>query len=161
MSEMVTVGISDMKIARVPQTLVTYALGSCVGICIRDPFIKIGALGHIMLPTFPAGGAAENQRRYADTCIPLMLSELEKLGCLKGRLEAKIAGGAKMFQVADDTAFGNIGLRNVTEVKRLLLQYQIRILAEDTGKDYGRTVFYQPESGEMLVKSFANGTKSF
>ena len=45
-----TIGIADMKLTRNQGTLITYALGSCIGICLWDPLLKIGALVHIMLP---------------------------------------------------------------------------------------------------------------
>lgn len=161
MSETVTVGISDMKTLRSPDVLVTYALGSCVGICLYDPMAKIAGLGHIMLPNFPSNGKSENTFRFADTCIPLMIQEMEKMGSMRWRMNAKIAGGAKMFQVSDDSAFGSIGQRNVTEVKNQLEKFQIRIVAEDTGLNYGRTLFFYAENGKMVIKSFANGIKTF
>lgn len=161
MSELVTVGISDMKIVKFPDALVTYALGSCIGICLYDMDRKIGGLGHIMLPNYPEGSINSNLFRFADTCIPLMLREMEKMGCRRIRIQAKIAGGAKMFQVSGDNTFGNIGQRNTLEVKNTLDKNGIRILAEDTGLDYGRTLYFYTENGSMVVKSFAKGTKTF
>lgn len=161
MSELVTVGISDLKIAGAPGGLVTYALGSCIGICLYDSVLKVGGLAHIMLPYRPRNGTEEQAFRYADSCLPLMVRNMEKLGCARSRLQAKIAGGAKMFDIADDTAFGNIGARNIAAVKETLSALQIRILAEDTGLNYGRTVYFYTETGMMVVKSFAKGVHSF
>ncbi|MGX8702366.1 chemotaxis protein CheD [Caproiciproducens sp.] len=161
MSETFTIGISDMKVVRSTNSLVTYALGSCVGICLYDPVMKTGGLGHIMLPTYPVNNPKENRFRFADTCIPEMLLQMEKLGCNRRRITAKIAGGAKMFEVADDSSFGNIGQRNVSEVKNTLNKLQIRICAEDTGLNYGRTVYFYTEDGRMVVKSFSNGIKTY
>ncbi|MBE6829574.1 chemotaxis protein CheD [Clostridium sp. KNHs216] len=161
MSETFTIGISDMKVAKSMDSLVTYALGSCVGICLYDPVMKVGGLGHIMLPTYPVNNPKENRFRFADTCIPEMLLQMEKLGCNRRRITAKIAGGAKMFEVADDSSFGNIGQRNISEVKNTLSKLQIRICAEDTGLNYGRTVYFYTEDGRMVVKSFSNGIKTY
>ncbi len=161
MSNTVTIGISDMKIVKGGDSLVTYALGSCVGICLYDPTSKVGGLGHIMLPNFPQNNPNENKYRFADTCIPDMLDQMGKMGAFRQRIVAKIAGGAKMFEVSGDSAFGNIGARNVTAVKNTLLQFRIPILAEDTGLNYGRTVYFYTEDGGMTVKSFANGVKSY
>ena len=66
-----------------------------------------------------------------------------------------------MFNVADDSGFGNIGKRNVEAVKETLSKFQVRILAEDTGLNYGRTVYFYTENGSMVVKSFAKGTKTY
>lgn len=161
MSEIVTVGISDIKIAGSPGALVTYALGSCIGICLYDAALKIGGLAHIMLPYLPANGSNRQSLRYADSCLPVMVRRMEEKGCLRSRLQAKIAGGAKMFSVADDSAFGNIGARNISAVKETLGVLNIRILAEDTGLDYGRTVYFYTETGMMVVKSFVKGVRAF
>lgn len=162
MSNMVTIGISDMKIVKSEDSLVTYALGSCVGICLYDSALKIGGLGHIMLPSFPtASQKEENIHRFADTCIPAMVSGMERMGCARARIKAKIAGGAKMFEVSGDSAFGNIGARNVQAVKTVLQSFHIPILAEDTGLNYGRTLYFYVDTGIMVVKSFSNGTKTY
>lgn len=46
----IIVGISDQKLCKSPDVLVTYALGSCVGICMIDKVLGIAGLAHIMLP---------------------------------------------------------------------------------------------------------------
>lgn len=161
MSNVITIGISDMKVAKGGDQLVTYALGSCVGICLFDPIRKIGALGHIMLPRFPAGNVKENKYRFADTCVPEMIKEMERLGSSRSVLVAKIAGGAKMFEVSGDSAFGNIGARNVAAVKAMLAFSKIPVKAQDTGLNYGRTLYFSTTDGVMTIKSFANGVKTF
>lgn len=161
MSNVVTIGISDMKIVSNDDSLVTYALGSCVGICLYDSIMKIAGLGHIMLPNYPQNNPKENKYRFADSCVPEMVQQMERMGCNRRRLIAKIAGGAKMFEVAGDSSFGNIGQRNVAAVKEILNSFQIRIYAEDTGLNYGRTVYFYAEDGRMVVKSFSNGVKTY
>lgn len=160
MSDLITIGISDMKTSKAPTSFVTFALGSCIGICLYDPALKNGGLGHIMLPNYPVSNPKENKMRYADTCIPLMIQQLERLGSNRRRLVAKIAGGAKMFEVADDASFGNIGRRNTEAVKATLAKCGIPIIAEDTGLNYGRTLYFYTENGSVLIKSFAQGNKT-
>ena len=161
MNDFITIGISDMRISPSPAAFVTYALGSCVGICLYDSVRRIGGLSHIMLPYFPADNPNEKLHRYADTCLPEMVGAMERMGCDPSHITAKIAGGAKMFQVADDCAFGNIGARNVAAVKETLQKLKVRIIAEDTGLNYGRTVYFYTENGVMVVKSCIMGTKTF
>lgn len=161
MSELITVGISDVQITKTPGALVTYALGSCVGICLYDAALKIGGMAHIMLPNRPESDAVSQINRYADSCLPVMVKNMEAKGCLRARIQAKIAGGAKMFEVASDSAFGNIGARNIAAVKKALENLRIGIRAEDTGLNYGRTVYFYTETGVMVVKSFAKGEKRF
>ncbi|HHX57803.1 MAG TPA: chemotaxis protein CheD [Clostridiales bacterium] len=152
MSKIINIGISDLNIAKVPDVLVTYALGSCVGICLLDRKREIGGMAHIMLPySKDSGSSATNLRRYADTGIAELIQMMIRNGAEISNITAKIAGGAQMFQTQLNTF--NIGERNVEAVKRVLSGNRIRIIAEDTGANFGRTVFFDVKSGEMKVKT--------
>ena len=100
-----------MKMAKGSGMLVTYALGSCIGICLYDPKIKLAALIHIMLPLNMEPGR-KNTMKYADTGIRETLKMMEAKGASRSRITAKIAGGAKMFEVSGGS-LGNIGQRNI------------------------------------------------
>jgi len=159
MIKTVNVGISDMKIVKDSDVVATYALGSCVGICVIDRIKKIAGLVHVMLPTNNKLGDPKQVYKYADTGIEAMIKEMEKMGCVRIRMTAKIAGGAKMFEMNDSkSTLGNIGDRNVDAVKKALAELKIRIVAEDTGLNYGRTIFFNSENGDLTVKSYAKGT---
>lgn len=153
-----TIGISDLKVCRAPDVLVTYALGSCVGICLVDSITKVGGLSHIMLPdSKQSSTGASTPMRFADTAIPLLVQKMQMMGANRSRLKAKIAGGALMFAAASDKF--NIGERNVNAVLTALRKEGIPIIAQDTGLDYGRTVFFYPETGIMEVRAAAKGNK--
>ena len=77
----------------------------------------------------------------------------------RARLRAKIAGGAKMFATVSNSSIANIGQRNVAAVKEALRGLGIPILAEDTGRDYGRTLFFSAEDGSMRIKSAKHGER--
>lgn len=156
MSQTIKVGISDLNIARSPDVLVTYALGSCVGICLYDPIKRIAGLSHIMLPTSGPGQTSQPYR-FADTAIVILVQKMVAAGADRRRLVAKIAGGAKMFATLSDSSLTNIGQRNVTAVKQVLAKLGIPIVADDTGKDFGRTVFFSAENGQMCVRSANRG----
>ena len=153
MEKQLVVGIGDMKLGRQGGTIITYALGSCIGIALYDPMIKLGALVHIMLPERVNSDA--NIFKYADTGVRETLRKLYAYGAVKHRLTAKIAGGAKMFDMkGKSTAMGNIGERNAQMVKRVLMQEGIRIVKEDTGANYARTMSIDLSNGMVLVKTF-------
>jgi chemotaxis protein CheD len=157
MSELKKVGISDYAVSRAPDIVVTYALGSCVGICLYDNAKKVGGLSHIMLPESSMAPRGEtNRMKFADTAIVDIARDLKNIGAL--RLTAKIAGGAQMFATPAMGAMGNIGERNVKAVKAALAALRIPIIAEDTGKDYGRTVFFDLSTGIMKVQSIGRTT---
>ena len=153
MGKQLVVGIGDMKLGRQEGTIITYALGSCIGIALYDPMIKLGALVHIMLPE--KGNIADsNIFKYADTGLRETFRKLYAYGADKRRLTAKIAGGAKMFDMKGGSSLGNIGDRNAQSVKRVLAQEGIRVLKEDTGANYARTMSIDLQTGMVLFKTF-------
>lgn len=153
----VDVGISDMKIIHVPEMLISYALGSCVGICIIDKIAQIAGMVHILLPYNK--NADKDIFKYADTGIPEMVRQMGRLGGLKTRMTAKIAGGAKMFDIKGSTTIGSIGDRNVEAAKETLKELKIKLIAEDVGKNYGRTIIFDSISGDLMIKSFGKEIK--
>ncbi|WP_326910421.1 chemotaxis protein CheD [Sedimentibacter sp. MB31-C6] len=154
----VNVGISDMKIVDAPDKLISYALGSCVGICLYDKVKQIAGMAHIMLPT-NNNKDKSNIFKYADTGITEMIKKMELMGCLRTRMTAKIAGGAKMFEIKSNSAIGNIGERNVIATKEILSKLNVKIIAQDVGENYGRTIIFDSINGELTIKSFAKNVK--
>lgn len=160
MSELLVVGISDYKVARNPNVFVTYALGSCVGICIYDNKFKIGGLSHIMLPESGMfNNKDQNRMKFADTAIEDLVRDMVLIGADRRRLTAKIAGGAQMFEVQQNSLMSTIGDRNVSSVKDTLHKLRIPIIAEDTGLNYGRTVYFDLDTGIMRVQSLGRSTR--
>ena len=154
MSEIIKVGMADLKTCISPDGVTTLGLGSCVGIALRDPVTKIGGLAHIMLPDSTAiRNSSQNIAKVADTGIVELVNQMEKLGANKARLEAKIAGGATMFQFNTNNGTMMIGERNVEASKQKLAELNIPLLAQDTGANYGRTVTYYPETGEFHIRA--------
>ncbi|GMA99737.1 chemotaxis protein CheD [Pelosinus sp. IPA-1] len=159
MSELIKVGMADYKVGRNPSSLISYGLGSCVGIALYDPVSKIGGLAHIMLPDSTQARSAENPAKFANTALPLMLDEMIKLGAVKSRITAKIAGGAQMFTFANATDVMRVGERNSEAVRMLLKKMDIKLVADDTGGNYGRTVELQLDTGIYRVRTIAKGEK--
>ena len=158
MCQLVTVGISDLNTAKAPEVLVTYALGSCVGICLYDTTLKIAGLSHIMLPSSAQMAAtSKDSMKFADTAIEILVHKMVTLGAHPFRMKAKIAGGAQMFSGINNSSLANIGERNVVAVKQELLRLRIPIIAEDTGKNYGRTLYFNAADGSMRIKSVNRG----
>ena len=159
MADLIKVGMADFKVSRSPATIISYGLGSCIGVSLYDPQTKIGGLLHIMLPDSKQSRATDNPAKFADTGIPLMLDEVLKMGASRSRLVAKMAGGAQMFAFSGENAMLRIGERNVEATKKKLDEFGIRIIAEDTGNSYGRTIEFYPETGELLIKSVGKEQK--
>jgi chemotaxis protein CheD len=152
MGNKIKVGIADMKMAKGEGTLVTYALGSCIGICLYDPKIKLGALVHIMLPLNMEAGRT-NTMKYADTGIRATLKAMEQQGAQRARIVAKIAGGARMFEVSG-ASFANIGQRNIESVRLNLRKEGVALLKEDVGGTAARTLLFDVATGSGCVRCF-------
>ncbi|MDR1797976.1 MAG: chemotaxis protein CheD [Clostridiales Family XIII bacterium] len=152
--EPIKVGISDYKTSRSPDQLVTYALGSCVGVSLYDPVSKVGGLSHIMLPTSKLRAAGVDDRmKYADTAIADMVRDMESKGADRAHIRAKIAGGANMFNIHESAFINTIGDRNIEAVKLELDRLGIPLVAEDTAGDYGRTVFFSLADGSVKIQT--------
>ncbi len=147
-----TVGIADMKLLQGQGTLITYALGSCVGLCFHDPRLRLGALLHIMLPLNMEAGRT-HPLKYADTGIKETLRQMEAKGASRSRITVKIAGGAKMFEVSG-SGLGNIGQRNIESVHTILKRENIRLLAENVGGTVARTLLFDVGSGQGCIRSY-------
>ena len=155
MSEIIKVGMADLKTCVSPNGITTLGLGSCVGVAIRDPSTKIGGLAHVMLPDSKAiRNGNLNVAKFADTGIVELVNQMEKLGAKRSRMVAKIAGGATMFSFqGNNSPMGQVGQRNVEATKEKLKELKIPILAEDTGANFGRTVIFYPETGAFHIRA--------
>ncbi|HEY8910319.1 MAG TPA: chemotaxis protein CheD [Desulfosporosinus sp.] len=158
MSAVITVGMADYKTARSPDLLLTAGLGSCIGICIHDPFLKVGGMAHIMLPT-ASGSLGGNPAKYADTGMELLLKEITGMGANKTRLRAKIAGGAQMFSFPGKPAILKIGERNAEAVVQELKKYGIPLLISDVGGSFGRTIHFDVGTGALRIRTINHGEK--
>ncbi len=160
MSEIIKVGMADLKVCKSPDGITTLGLGSCVGIAIRDPITKIGGLAHVMLPDSTAIRQNNNIYKFADTGIVELVRLMELEGAKKARMVAKIAGGAQMFAFQNKTDLVRVGDRNVEASKKALKTLGIPILAEDTGENFGRTVIFYPETGDYVIRAVGKAERT-
>ena len=159
MDNVIKVGMADLQSSRNPCVLTTLGLGSCVGIALYDPIIKIAGLAHIMLPSSQQTRVNTNIAKFADTAIVKLVDDMVKLGALKIQIVAKLAGGAQMFSFSEASEIMRIGSRNVSASKEVLYSIGIPIIAEDTGGTYGRTIELNSENGKLLIKTIGHGIK--
>lgn len=160
MGEMIRVGMADAKLCFPPDAITTLGLGSCVGVVIYDQIKKISGMVHVMLPDSTTVRNNTNRAKFADTGVEDLLASLLKKGANRPSLVAKIAGGAQMFAFSTDSDMLRVGERNVQAVKKKLMQLGIKIIAEDTGDSYGRTIEFYPETAELLIKAVGKPVKT-
>lgn len=148
----IMVRMAEYRIAWKGQKLTTQALGSCVGVILYNPYLRIGGLAHCMLPE--PRGKVEAVGKYVSTAIPHMVRDLRSVGCAVNSLKAAIIGGARILRFSNpeyDSVIFNIGLRNARTAKRVLSELEIPIEVEDVGGTKGRSLLFNPETGEIFV----------
>jgi chemotaxis protein CheD len=148
----IVVGVSDMSVSDDPESsIVTYSLGSCIGVAIHDPVARVGGILHFMLPEseLDSKKAITNPFMFCDTGIPALFKAAYNLGAKKQRMKVVIAGGS---QILDQDGFFNIGKRNVIATKKMFWRNNVFIDHEDTGGNANRTIRLDVNSGRVLLK---------
>lgn len=147
----IIIGVADMKLSNDPEsTLITYSLGSCLGVVIYDPFAKVGGLLHVMLPESgnDKTSGTFNPYKYVDTGVPILFKEAYKYGATKSRLIVKVAGGA---QILDDSGYFNIGKRNIAALRKIFWKNGVMIEKEHVEGSVARTVRMKIDTGEVTI----------
>jgi len=148
------VGLGAFAVARSPEVLVAYGLGSCIAVAVVDAGLGLGALAHVMLPAWSEGPGDDDPHKYADRVLEIMIRDLLARGAARPALVGKIAGGADMFpEIPRDT----VGRRNIRAVEEVLSAMGIPLLGRDVGGNHGRTVELHTETGRLRVRSFRKG----
>jgi len=150
---LLVVDIADLAVSRDPDTtLVTYSLGSCIGVSIWDPVVRAGGMLHYMLPdsALSPEKAGNAPGMFCDTGVPRLFRAIYELGGIKSRLIVKVAGGSMLF---DDRGTFNIGKRNYLALRQLFWKNGVMIDGEDVGGSVSRTLRLHVGTGEVTVKT--------
>jgi chemotaxis protein CheD len=146
------VGIADMGMSQGQQgSLITYSLGSCIGVALYDPVARVGGLLHYMLPDsqIDPQKALKKPFMFADTGILRLFEEAYRLGAEKSRTIVKVAGGS---EILGGTGFFNIGKRNYMALEKILSKTNVPIKAEDVGGQVSRTLRLEMGTGKVWIK---------
>ena len=155
----IIVGVSDMQVSNdISSTLVTYSLGSCIGVAIYDPVAKVGGLLHFMLPesSLDEVKARANPFMFADTGIPRLFKSAYQLGGDKKRMRVVVAGGSNIL---DQNGFFNIGKRNQMAVRKIFHRNNVIVDFSNTGGSSNRTIKMAIKSGEIWLNISGQGEK--
>ena len=143
---------ADMKIGKKGDMLMTYALGSCLGLMLYDPEVCIGGLLHAMLPSskINLNKAKDNPFMFVDTGVPEMLSQLLDAGAKRSRLVAKVAGCAS--PLGRSKSF-DVGKRNYSVLEQVFFKNKIQVDSKAIGRTDNLTVFFNVSTGSVTIKS--------
>jgi chemotaxis protein CheD len=156
----IIVGVGDLAVTdNRDAELVTYSLGSCIGVAIHDPVAGVGGLLHLMLPNSSLNPerAKRQPAVFADTGLPMLFKSAYQLGAKKGRLRVVVVGGS---QVMDSSGYFNIGKRNYTAVRKIFWRNNVLVDKEDVGGNVNRTVTLEMATGRVWVKINGKETKA-
>ena len=156
----VRVKVADYAVRRGDDVIATIGLGSCVAIVLYDKATRTGGLAHILLPSMSMSRETSNPAKFPESIVPVMLAEMRALGMApNAKVQAKIAGGASMFgQLVNGTGI-NVGERNILATKEALAKARVELIGEDTGLDYGRSVYFHLADGRLEVRSLKKGDR--
>lgn len=146
------VDIADFQVCDDPRVeLVTYSLGSCIGLTLWDPETQVGGMIHYMLPesSISPDKAKTNPAMFADTGIPLLFRSTYELGAVKKRMVVKVAGGSSLL---DDNGTFNIGKRNYASLRKIFWKNGILVDSEDVGGQLSRTLRMNVRTGRTVLR---------
>jgi chemotaxis protein CheD len=146
--------IGAIDIAHAPDHLVS-VLGSCIALVLFDPFAGIAGMAHVLLPD-SRGDRTSTPGKYADTAVPALITALVSHGAMRSRLQAQIAGGARMFGAA--SAAIDIGTANVRAVSAALAAANIPVAHVDVGGGQGRKAHFDIAAGRMSAQTLSTAT---
>ncbi len=152
------VKVADHAVGGAGEVLATIGLGSCVAIMLHAPKARIGALAHALLPDDGMVRGVHPPAKFAATSVPLLVSDLRAKG-VSEPLVAKLVGGAAMFANLLRTGGVNMGERNIEAARAALKLADIPLVGEDVGGDYGRSVYFTPDDGMVVVRSLRGGDR--
>jgi chemotaxis protein CheD len=153
MYKSVIVDIGSMAVSASPEEmLVTYALGSCIGVTFYDAVLRIGGMAHLMLPLSPVDPQKAEERpfMFVDVGVPRLLEDLFARGCRKRDLLVRMAGGA---QVMSDNNLFRIGERNVAVFRKIMWKNGLLIHGQETGGTVSRTLRLEIATGRLTIRS--------
>ncbi len=160
MGKVIRVGMADLNVCRIPDTITTLGLGSCIGLVLFDVTTSICGMVHVMLPDSTIMKTIDNPAKFADTGIDELIKRLAMMGVPQRSLMAKMAGGAKMFSVNTGSDLLKIGERNSEAVKKILEKKKIPLMASDCGGTYGRTIEFDPSTFKLYIRSIGMPEKT-
>ena len=151
--------VADWAVESGEATIITLGLGSCVACVLYDAEAKVGGLAHILLPSATLARDRSNLAKFPETAVPLLVSEMRRLGASPDRLRARLVGGAAMFANLSSPGVAMMGERNVIATRDALKAARIPLMGEDTGQGYGRSVYFHLPSGKLEVRSVQHGIR--
>ena len=154
------IGMAACRVDKAPNTITTLGLGSCIGLTLYDPRLKVGGMAHMVMPRATPGSEG-NPLKCVDSGVDYLIQQLLRAGANIYTLQAKMAGGAQMFGFENKNTQDvlRIGERNIESCRQRLALRKIALVAEDVGGNKGRTIELELETGLLMVRTLGASQK--
>jgi chemotaxis protein CheD len=147
------VGLGQSAVLQGQGMLASYGLGSCVGVVMHDAAARVGGLVHVVLPSGQLSRDRTNPSRFAETAVPYLVGEMVRAGAVRGRIKAKLVGGASMFASLTPAGSVQMGQRNLSACRAALQKVSVPVEAEAVGGEIGRSLWFDVGAGTLTVRS--------
>jgi chemotaxis protein CheD len=147
------VGLGQFVVLQGTGLLASYGLGSCVGVVLHDAEARVGGLVHVVLPSGQLSRDRTNPARFAESAVPLMVGEMLRAGAVRGRIKARLVGGASMFASLTPAGAVQMGQRNLSACRTALQKASVPVEAEAVGGEIGRSLWFDVATGTVTVRS--------
>ena len=160
MSNSIAIGLAELTLSKnTDDVLVAFGLGSCIGVGIYDPVLRLGGMLHAVLPK--SADNSELTSKYVDSGILMLLDKMIKAGANQSRLIIRMAGGANMLNVSSLSSSFDIGNRNIDAARQTFEKLGIRLKGEEVGGKIGRTFRLYIADGRMTLRMMGEQEKDF
>lgn len=154
-----SVGMAETEISNGVEPLVCLGLGSCIGLVAHDPVAGLSGMAHIMLPAAFPHKPVDKPSKFADTAVPDLIQRLLEQGANRTHLLFAYAGGAQVFKFGSQTGSLDVGIRNAEATARALKRHAAKIVASEVGGHSGRTMTFDPATGEVRIRTAQSGER--
>jgi chemotaxis protein CheD len=148
-----SIGLGQWAVASAEGTLACLGLGSCVAVILHDAEAHVGGLVHVVLPSASLSRDRENPARFAESAVPFLLEQVLHAGAVRGKITARLVGGASLFLPLTPPGTVQIGQRNVHACRAALDALRIEVVAEAVGGESGRSMWFDVETGAVTVRT--------
>lgn len=144
----------ELAVSEEGDVLMSLALGSSLAICMYDQERRIGGMVHTLLPWKRQEVSGEGDGlRYVDTSVQVLCDTMVSRGACRQNLRAKLAGGARIFSFSREEGRREVGTENILCARQKLQELGIPVVSEDTGENYGRSVYFHSDDGRLEIET--------
>jgi chemotaxis receptor (MCP) glutamine deamidase CheD len=139
--------IGDVYATSIP-THIRTVVGSCIAVCLHDPYTNVGGMNHFMLPD--GKDAVDQCGRYGRQAMEMLIEQCVAAGAQRDNLNAKFFGGGHVLK--GEGCGNGIPQMNINFAEEYIAAAGFPVLAKDVGGTEARHIVFASHSGLVLLK---------